>query len=127
MLAVAAGLLIVMAASRGILRSNDNGPALPEQPTGTSKSPADVSASGFAVLNGQDGAIWSGATFSEGDLMPSGQLHLTSGLAHIELFSGVQVVLEGNLNGTMDEFAIFSTAMPADEIMHWYESGNPNE
>ena len=32
-----------------------------------------------------------------------------------------------NLNGTMDEFAMFAGALTADEIWQWYESGNPNE
>jgi hypothetical protein len=32
-----------------------------------------------------------------------------------------------NLNGTMDEFAMYSTALSADEIRQWYEIGNPNE
>jgi hypothetical protein len=32
-----------------------------------------------------------------------------------------------NLNGTMDEFAIFSEALSATEILRWYETGNPND
>jgi hypothetical protein len=32
-----------------------------------------------------------------------------------------------NLNGSMDEFAMFSGALTADEVLHLYRLGNPNE
>ncbi len=32
-----------------------------------------------------------------------------------------------NLNGSMDEFAIFSGALSATEILELFETGNPNE
>ncbi len=32
-----------------------------------------------------------------------------------------------NLNGTLDEFAMFSGTLSDNEIEQWYESGNPNE
>lgn len=53
--------------------------------------------SGFAVLVGQAGAVWQGATqLSDGGLVPAGPLTLTSGWAQIELFSGVTVIVEGD-------------------------------
>lgn len=62
----------------------------------------EPSASGFAVLSGQDGAVWSGSPLVEGDLLPSGELHLKSGRVHIELFSGVQMVIEGDAQFSID-------------------------
>jgi hypothetical protein len=32
-----------------------------------------------------------------------------------------------NLNGSLDEFAAFSSALSADEIMNLFRTGNPNE
>jgi ferric-dicitrate binding protein FerR (iron transport regulator) len=53
--------------------------------------------SGFAVLSGQAGAVWQGgAPLTDGALVPAGPLTLTAGLAQIELFSGVTVVVEGD-------------------------------
>lgn len=63
---------------------------------------AEPSASGFAVLSGQDGAVWSGNPLTQGDLLPTGQLHLRSGRVHIELFSGVQMVIEGDAQFSID-------------------------
>ena len=62
----------------------------------------EPSASGFAVLSGQDGAVWSGSPLVEGDLLPTGELHLKSGRVHIELFSGVQMVIEGDAQFSID-------------------------
>ncbi len=62
----------------------------------------EPSASGFAVLSGQDGAVWSGSPLVEGDLLPTGELHLKSGRVHIELFSGVQMVIEGDAQFSVD-------------------------
>ncbi|MEZ6136737.1 MAG: LamG-like jellyroll fold domain-containing protein [Pirellulaceae bacterium] len=101
-LAIAASILVMMAFGPTIVPSGEQGTALIQQSMETGKSPAEVSASGFAVLNGQTDAMWSGVEFSEGDVLPSEQLHLLSGLAHIELFSGVQVVLEGNATFKID-------------------------
>lgn len=53
-------------------------------------------ASGFAVLAGQAEAVWAtGAALADGSLLPAGPLHLASGVAQIELFSGVTVIVEG--------------------------------
>ena len=61
-------------------------------------------ASGYAVLAGQADARWSnGTTLADGALMPAGPLRLTSGVAQMELFSGVTVIVEGTA-----EFEILS-------------------
>lgn len=70
----------------------------------------EPSASGFAVLNGQDDAVWAGSALAAGDLLPTGELHLQSGRVHIELFSGVQMVIEGD--------AQFSIDSPMQVTMH---------
>ena len=52
--------------------------------------------SGFAVVSGQDNAVWSdGRYLTNGSLVPTGNLKLLSGLAQFELFSGVVLVVEG--------------------------------
>ena len=59
-------------------------------------SVAEKQATGFGVLVGQVDATWSNDTnLKEGDLVPPGPLQLLSGVAQIELFSGVSVVVEG--------------------------------
>lgn len=59
-------------------------------------------ASGFAILSGQDDAVWGGKPINDGDLLPSGELHLLSGRVQIELFSGVQIVLQGDSSFSID-------------------------
>ena len=57
----------------------------------------ETRAAGYAVLAGQSDPVWAAATpITEGDLIPAGPLHLQSGIARLELFSGVSVVLEGD-------------------------------
>ena len=64
-------------------------------------SPAAVSqveekASGFAVLTGQSDTVWEEPSpLPDGGLLPAGRLRLASGIAQIELFSGVTLVVEG--------------------------------
>ncbi|TWT66126.1 LamG-like jellyroll fold domain-containing protein [Allorhodopirellula solitaria] len=62
----------------------------------------EPSASGFAVVDGQADAIWEEAAFANGDLLPGGELHLRSGRARIEFFSGVEMVLEGESRFSID-------------------------
>ncbi len=62
----------------------------------------EPSATGFAVLTNQADAVWdSGGALTEGDLMPQGDLHLTSGVIQVEFFSGVTVILEGEADFTI--------------------------
>jgi len=56
----------------------------------------EPSAAGFAVLSEYLEADWGdGVSLNRGDLLPEGALRLNSGVAQLELFSGVTVVLEG--------------------------------
>ena len=56
----------------------------------------EPSALGFGVLTGVDGAVWKNhPDLSQGDLLPAGEIQLVSGIAQLELFSGVTVVVEG--------------------------------
>lgn len=52
-------------------------------------------ASGFGVITDQAQARWDTGTLKRGDLVPSGPVRLTSGIAQVELFSGVSLVIEG--------------------------------
>ncbi len=57
---------------------------------------AEKQATGFGVLVGQVDATWANTTvLKEGQLVPPGLLQLLSGVAQIELFSGVSVVVQG--------------------------------
>jgi hypothetical protein len=69
----------------------------------------EPSASGFAVLSGQSDAVWDGDPIGNGGLIPEGELHLVSGLVHVELFSGVQLVVQGD--------AVFSIDSPMQVSM----------
>ena len=60
---------------------------------------------GFAVITGQADAVWTnGSRRTNGALLPTGNLHLLSGVLQLELFSGVSVVVEGEA-----EFAVKSS------------------
>lgn len=57
--------------------------------------PTEQKASGFAVLTGQVDARWSSdRSLVDGALLPGGKLSLEEGIAQLELFSGVMVVVE---------------------------------
>ncbi|MGK0188137.1 MAG: hypothetical protein ACI9R3_003929 [Verrucomicrobiales bacterium] len=57
--------------------------------------PVEQRASGFAVLSGQVDARWRGGYSPvDGALLPGGKLNLEEGVAQLELFSGVMVVVE---------------------------------
>lgn len=62
----------------------------------------EPSANGFAVLRSQADATWSGRQLADGDLLPTGDLQLRAGSVHIELFSGVQMVIEGTAKFSID-------------------------
>ncbi len=71
---------------------------LPVTPVaGYEESKVEPSAQGFGVLTGVDNAVWeSHPELAQGDLLPAGEIRLKSGVAQLELFSGVTVVVEGN-------------------------------
>lgn len=102
LIAIAASVLVLVVLKRGEFQPQGELSPLAQQVPANPENIAGLSASGFAVLNGQQHAVWSGSKFAEGDLLPAGELHLASGLAHLELFSGVQVVLEGESRFRID-------------------------
>lgn len=53
-------------------------------------------ASGFGVLAEESSAVWETETVNRGELLPQGKIRLKAGIAQLELFSGVTVILEGN-------------------------------
>ena len=59
-------------------------------------------ATGFAVISGQAEAVWAdGGLRADGSLIVPGELHLHSGIAQLELFSGVLLVVEGEARFTI--------------------------
>ncbi|MCA9130012.1 MAG: FecR domain-containing protein [Planctomycetales bacterium] len=102
LITIAASVVLIVGIKQTAFGPNDTNQNLSQQPTASIKATAETSASGFAILNGQENAVWSDISFADGDVLPSGKLHLKSGLAHIELFSGVQVVLAGEARFTID-------------------------
>jgi uncharacterized protein YaiE (UPF0345 family) len=91
--AAIAAAFLALAAVVGVLMK------LPGGKSGTQVATTTVeqSASGFAVIAGQVAAVWKNTLpLADGALLPSGPLHLASGVAQIELFSGVTVIVEGD-------------------------------
>lgn len=66
-----------------------------EMGTGSAPDPEPI-ATGYAVLTEHSDAVWGNQPHLErGDLVPQGRLQMESGLARLELFSGVTVIIEG--------------------------------
>ena len=87
--AAMAATIVALLAVTGILWKSRPNDALAGVPT-------EQKASGFAVLAGQADAVWANETsLADGALLPAGTLSLASGVAQIELFSGVTVIVEG--------------------------------
>ncbi len=62
-------------------------------------------ASGFGVFAGESNAVWANhPSLGTGDLVPQGSLILKSGIAQLELFSGVMILIEGHA-----EFEVISS------------------
>jgi hypothetical protein len=55
----------------------------------------EASAAGFAVISSQANAEWGSVALKNGDLLPAGSVKLKAGLAKVEVFSGVTLVVEG--------------------------------
>ena len=60
------------------------------------------SLSGFAVVASQADVDWESPVVSSGDILPQGTHHLRSGVIRLELFSGVQLVVEGEAKFVID-------------------------
>ena len=53
-------------------------------------------ATGFGVLVGESAVTWRGASVpTRGEMVPTGNLELESGVAQLEIFSGVMLLIEG--------------------------------
>ena len=90
--AAIAAVFVTLAAVVGVLMKLPSGKSGPQVAT----TPVEEKASGFAVLAGQAAAVWKNTSpLADGALLPSGTLQLASGIAQIELFSGVTVIVEG--------------------------------
>ena len=101
MTAVAAALLLALAWQAS---KRARGPVPRSDPDQLASGPerAEKLASGFAVVSGQAGAVWyDGRARADGNLVPPGELHLRPGVARLELFSGVVLVIEGDARLTI--------------------------
>ena len=84
---IAAALLLLVAGSLGWrLGRGGQGPQFARE---------EPAAAGFGVLAEQSDAVWETQTLGRGELLPQGVLKLKSGIAQLELFSGVTVILQG--------------------------------
>ncbi len=105
LVAIAAGLIGIVSLSPWNQIPSDQQPS-DGNPIGrqaTAELPKDEpSATGFAVLAGQSDAVWENVAIAPGELLPEGKLHLKSGLVHLELFSGVQMVVQGDAEFSID-------------------------
>lgn len=101
---MAVAVVVLLAVIGWFLNSAENklGISTPDQTVVI--APVEEQATGFAVVVGQQDAVWKGRRpIADGALVSSGQWHLASGVVQFELFSGVTVVVEGEA-----EFAILS-------------------
>lgn len=86
--AAIAATIVALAAVTALLLKN-------ERVRQTAAAQVETKASGFGVIAGQANAVWKNAPLADGALVPAGPLRLASGIAQIELFSGVTAVVEG--------------------------------
>ncbi len=96
MVAVCAVLLLVVIWQwrEGPLQANANPQHSAPRLTHTGE---EQQSSGYAILSGQSEADWeTESPLAPGSIVPPGELHLKSGLAQFELFSGVTLVVEGD-------------------------------
>ena len=93
-------LLVVL--NRG-LRPNQGGP-------GRSSTPPP---NGFAVVASQANVDWETSAVSSGDVLPRGVHHIRSGVIQLELFSGVQLVVEGEAEFVIESPLVVSLSQGA--------------
>ncbi len=90
-----AAMLLLALAWQAQSRLGSHGQAL-------NRETSEELASGFAVVSGQANTVWGdGRPRSDGSLVPPGEIHLRSGVAQFELFSGVVLVVEGEARLTV--------------------------
>ncbi len=71
-------------------------PVSTSTPIPTANTALEKHNTGFAILTHTLNPAWTGVAPASGDLLPQGLLQLESGLAQIEFFSGVSLVVEGS-------------------------------
>lgn len=102
--AAATAALVMLAVIGWLVVTSQPGDNIASNSQSTTVAPVEELVTGFAVVAGQSDAIWrSGEVYPNGSLLPHGLLQLDSGIVHLELFSGVTVVVEGNA-----EFSVLS-------------------
>ncbi|WP_404306627.1 LamG-like jellyroll fold domain-containing protein [Neorhodopirellula lusitana] len=62
----------------------------------------EQSASGFGSLTGLSNVVWDSAPIPAGSLLTNRDIRLLSGMVRLELFSGVDIVIEGKADFTID-------------------------
>ena len=98
-----AALLAILAV--GMVAYRQIGPRFgkkPLQPVVTPDASQATAAHGVGVLAEQAGAVWQAGVMRSGAILPRGRLALDAGTAHLELFSGVQLVVEGRTTFTLE-------------------------
>ncbi len=63
---------------------------------------AGLAVNGVAVVVSQADVLWETLAVVSGAVLPRGKHHIQSGVMHLELFSGVQLVIEGEAEFTID-------------------------
>lgn len=63
---------------------------------------AGQAVNGVAVVASQADVLWESPIVLSGAVLPRGEHHIQSGVMHLELFSGVQLVIEGEAEFTID-------------------------
>jgi len=105
------GVMLAAAAAVVVLMAGIVGWQMGRQGEGSAVAKAEPVASGFGVLAEHSQASWEdGQGLGRGDLLPKDKLKLQSGVAQLDLFSGVSVIVEGEA-----EFEILSTMEMAVE------------
>ena len=99
---MAAAAVVLLAVVGWLLRSNRSGAGASAPSLASGSARLEEQAAGFAIISGQKGAVWKDQPpLSDGSLVPTGRLQLTSGIVQLELFSGVTVVVEGEAEFTL--------------------------
>ena len=99
---MAAAAVVLLAVVGWLLRSNRSGAGASAPSLASGSARVEEQAAGFAIISGQKGAVWKDQPpLSDGALVPTGRLHLASGIVQLELFSGVTVVVEGEAEFTL--------------------------
>lgn len=68
---------------------------------------------GFAVVASQADVEWETSAVSSGDVLPRGVHHIRSGVIQLELFSGVQLVVEGEAEFVIESPLVVSLSQGA--------------